>query len=53
MVLCLLTHLGRNVQLGTVLKRGVEGVRLVTTEGLQKTVSTWNLHRKSRIDMIN
>lgn len=40
-------------ELGSVLQRGVEGVRLVTTEGLQKTVSTWNLHRKSRIDMIN
>ena len=45
--------LGWNVQLGPTLERGVEGVRLLTTEGLQKTVSTWNLHRKSRIDMIN
>ncbi|KAG0581356.1 hypothetical protein KC19_4G244500 [Ceratodon purpureus] len=39
-------------ELNATLQRGVEGVRLLTTEGLQKTVSTWNLHRRSRMDMI-
>lgn len=39
-------------ELDATLRRGVEGVRLLMTEGLQKTVSTWNLHRRSRIGMI-
>ncbi|XP_024374494.1 peptidyl-tRNA hydrolase, chloroplastic isoform X2 [Physcomitrium patens] len=39
-------------ELDEVLQRGVEGVRLLMTEGLQKTVTTWNLHRKSRLEMI-
>lgn len=36
-------------ELDVVLQRGVEGVRLLTTQGLEKAVSTWN--KKSKIDL--
>lgn len=44
-----LTLCAQFLQLDFALDRGVEAIRLVTSEGLDKAVSTWNQVRKSKL----
>jgi len=40
-------------ELNIAFQRGIEGVRLLTSEGLEKAVSTWNAYRKSKLDSLS